>query len=976
MAKKVISTMLAVETVFGAALSLSACGKNPTSNTTDSLTSSSLSSSEQSPSGQTPSSAGVTLDQQELTFSVGDAVSLTAWATSEKTNGQKIYFYSTSDGIVLSDPVFTEKTGQSSVRVSAVKNAAGSIVAVTEDGSAVAVCGVTVGEVLEESAMVNRAVGGSYSTDKTDSTASEDISKAFDNSTSTKWLALNTASASVTYHFADGNRYFITKYALVSANDEPERDPKDWTLSGSNDGEHWDLLDQRQDEVFYGRKLKRIFSFSPEKAYAYYRLDITANSGGTHTQLSEIQLFECGDWPSWGMGPFVKQDEHNPILVPNTTDRFYDPVRQQEILWTDLSLYNPTAIVKDGVIHLLYRAQDATDTKTSRVGLATSTNGLDFTRRDTPVIYPDNTYNQYEWGGGCEDPRVVEGTDGKFYLYYTGYNGVVARLMVASSEDLIHWEKHGLVFQDAYQGKYAGTWSKSGSVITEIKDGKQVAKRMDDGKFWMYWGESDFFMASSDDLIHWTPLEDEKGNLVSVMKPRKGMYDSYLVEPGPAALYTEDGIFMLYNCANDSPGGNGDPMLANRAYCPGQVVFDPKDPTQVIHRTQSYFLYPEEDYELEGLVNNVCFVEGMVYYQDLWYIYYGTADSRLAVATWDPSASSTKEKPVQMDQNRLTMQTGSAGQIAVSADGELLFLSTNPEITISKTETNSATGKVTVTLSAEHVCTGILVAINPKTHEADTCTVTVTAPFGVEKVRFMGKSGEITAITSGDIGVELTLAGYSDAEMTLTPVVNLYWDGKLLASTAEPQTVQIRANRTVTVTTPKVSVSAGQDMTLYRLKICLLDEKGTPLMEETELTPWSPPNLALGKTVTASSVESSEVAAKYAVDGDPDTRWASASKNNQWLMIDMGEAVEFDQITLYWETAYSNRYRIEVSSTGTANADFTVIRRMEGSGGKETLDFDPVTARYVRIYCETRATEWGNSLWEVEIRNSHSVTEP
>ncbi len=969
MAKKVLSTTLAAATVSTMALSMSACRKDPEPDATDRLTDSTTAS----PSEQDPSSMQVKLDQQKMVFFVGDKLQLTAQAVSDAAGGQKIYFYSTNDAIVLSEPVFTKETGQSAVTVSAVNNASGSIVAVTEDGSATAVCQVTVGEVLEESAMVNRAVGGSYSVDKNDSNANEDISKAFDNSTSTKWLALNTASASITYQFADGNRYFITKYALVSANDDPDRDPKAWSLSGSNDGEHWDLLDQRENEVFYGRKLKRIFTFSPEKAYAYYRLDITANSGDAHTQLSEIQLFECGDLPSWGMGPFVKQDAHNPILVPNTTDSFFDPVRQQEILWTDLSLYNPTAIVKDDVIHLLYRAQDATDKKTSRVGLATSTNGLDFTRRDTPVIYPDNTYNEYEWGGGCEDPRVVEGPDGKYYLYYTGYNGVIARLMVASSDDLIHWEKHGLVFKDAYNGKYAGTWSKSGSVITEIKDGKQVAKRMDDGKFWMYWGESDFFMASSDDLIHWTPLEDENGKLVSVMKPRKGMYDSYLVEPGPAALYTEDGIFMLYNCANDNPSGNGDPMLANRAYCPGQVVFDPHDPTKVIHRTQSYFLYPEEDYELEGLVNNVCFVEGMIYYHDLWYIYYGTADSRLAVATWDPSAKPPQAKPVQMDQNTLTLQTGVSGELSVSGDGELCFISTNPEITVSKTAVDPDSGKVTVTLSARKVCTGILVAYNRLTHEADTCTVTVTAPFSVDGVRFLCGAEEITAITAGDIGLELDLTGYSDAEVSLTPVIEVYWDGKLLDSTAETQTVQIQANRTVTVKTPKISVPAGKDMTLYRLKACLLDENGTPLIEETELAPWSPPNLALGKTVKASSVEGTEVAAKYAVDGDFETRWASSGSNNQWLMIDLGEKLEFDQITLYWETAYSNRYRIEVSSTGTADADFTVIKQVKGAGGQETLDFDPVSARYVRIHCETRASDRGNSLWEVEIRNSASV---
>jgi hypothetical protein len=79
-------------------------------------------------------------------------------------------------------------------------------------------------------------------------------------------------------------------------------------------------------------------------------------------------------------------------------------------------------------------------------------------------------------------------------------------------------------------------------------------------------------------------------------------------------------------------------MLIYNAYCPGQVLFDPKDPTKILERTETYFLYPEKDYELDGLVNNVCFVEGLVYYNGSWYLYYGTADSRLAVAIYTPDA--------------------------------------------------------------------------------------------------------------------------------------------------------------------------------------------------------------------------------------------------------------------------------------------------------------------------------------------------
>ncbi|MGI6270091.1 MAG: discoidin domain-containing protein [Candidatus Howiella sp.] len=924
----------------------------------------------------------VRLDTHSLSFSAGDSVVLTAQVLPDSVQNKTVRFVATDDAIQLSAPVFDAETGKTTVTVFAAENVTGSVIAVSESSYATDVCAVSVGVQLEESEMVNRAVDGTATAGVTDSPEGEDISKAFDNSASTKWLVRNTSAVSATYTFAGGARYYITKYALVSANDDPDRDPKSWKLYGSNDGETWDLLDTRSDEVFYGRKLKRIFAFSPEAAYSSYKLEITENGGNAHTQLGEIQLFECGDYPSWGMGPFVKEDAHNPILEPNTTDKFICPVRGEEILWTDLSLYNPTAIVKDGVINLLYRAQDNTDKKTSRVGLATSEDGLAFTRRDTPVLYPDNTYNAYEWGGGCEDPRVVEGPDGKYYIYYTGYNGSIARLMVASSDDLITWEKHGLVFADAYDGKYQDTWSKSGSVITEIVDGKQIAKRMDDGKFWMYWGESDFFMASSDDLIHWTPLEDENGELVSVMQPRKGMYDSYLVEPGPAAIYTEDGIFMLYNCANDSPDGNGDPMLANRAYCPGQVMFDKDDPTKLIHRSQSYFMYPEEDYELEGLVNNVCFVEGLIYYNDIWYIYYGTADSRLAVATWDPSADLPTEKEVTLSTDSLTVHAGqeavlsAASGAGASSGSALQFVSTNPEIRIADVSYDAASDKTTAKVEADGAGSGFILAIHPDTFATAVCEVTATAPYDAGQPRFLLNGEEATSVAAGTLSAEIDVTGYYDTTAELSLLLALYTDGVLTDWTVETETAALRAGEAVTLQTPSLTVPEGADMTRYSVKAFLWDGERAPVTGATALDPWSPPNLALGGTTTASSYEKEEVAPDKAVDGSLSTRWASKEEDNQWLLVDLGELTEINQVSIDWEAAYASRYRVEVSAVGTNDADFTTVASVtDGKGGSVTLDFDTVPARYVRLYCETRATKWGNSVWELGVYNSGMVND-
>ena len=145
----------------------------------------------------------------------------------------------------------------------------------------------------------------------------------------------------------------------------------------------------------------------------------------------------------------------------------------------------------------------------------------------------------------------------------------------------------------------------------------------------MYFGDTDLFMATSEDLIHWLPLE-ENGKLKSVLKPRKNYFDSRLVESGPFALVTEDGIVLIYNGMNAEEGG--DPDLPTGAYCAGQALFDRNNPSRVIDRLEEPFMIPDREYETKGQVNQVCFLEGMVPFHNIWFLFYGTADSKIAVA--------------------------------------------------------------------------------------------------------------------------------------------------------------------------------------------------------------------------------------------------------------------------------------------------------------------------------------------------------
>ena len=146
----------------------------------------------------------------------------------------------------------------------------------------------------------------------------------------------------------------------------------------------------------------------------------------------------------------------------------------------------------------------------------------------------------------------------------------------------------------------------------------------------MYWGDTDIFLAWSDDLINWNPVESNDGKLQSVFGPRKGKFDSDLVESGPPAMLTDKGIELLYNSRNIK--AKGDSSLAEGTYAASQILLDAKDPSKVLDRMDDWFIRPEQPYEISGQVNQVCFIEGLVQFKKHWYLYYGTADSKIAVA--------------------------------------------------------------------------------------------------------------------------------------------------------------------------------------------------------------------------------------------------------------------------------------------------------------------------------------------------------
>jgi predicted GH43/DUF377 family glycosyl hydrolase len=304
-------------------------------------------------------------------------------------------------------------------------------------------------------------------------------------------------------------------------------------------------------------------------------------------------LFAAGTAYRPPFGAWSRLHGGEPILVPQGTG------------FESRGVFNP-AVIKDGDRYvMLYRAQDANGT--SRLGIASSRDGLHFVREPQPALAPET---DYEREGGVEDPRLVK-IGATYYLTYTAYDGKDAQLALATSRDLRSWKRHGVIMP-ANTGRWNVKWTKAGAILDQPVN----------ARYWMYYmadaaaGSDQMGIASSPDLLHWTESLD-----APVLGRRPGAFDSRVVEPGPPPLLTPEGILLVYNGADDG-----------LIYRTGWALFDVLDPTRVLARSDTPIFEPKKGWELAGQVPNVVFVEGLVREGKRWLFYYGGADKQIGVA--------------------------------------------------------------------------------------------------------------------------------------------------------------------------------------------------------------------------------------------------------------------------------------------------------------------------------------------------------
>lgn len=287
----------------------------------------------------------------------------------------------------------------------------------------------------------------------------------------------------------------------------------------------------------------------------------------------------------------------NPILTPTTNS------------WENWLVFNPAAIYDNGVVHMLYRAMG--EDGFSRLGYASSTDGIHFIRRNTPA-YEGNKYHKYE-DLGAEDPRLVKIDD----LYYIVYTAVsvnihgkvnpawpekivkIPRVALATTRDFVNFQDLEIIVP--------GLDAKNASLFPLRKK----------GEYWLLYRsykDETFFSHS----INLTSVS----NPHIVFRERSGYWDSVRVGLGSPPLLSELGWLIFYHGVDQF-----------NVYRLGLLVLDKDNPTDVIYRSPEPILEPTESYEKFGFVPNVIFTCGVVEMEEEYYIYYGAADMTIGVAT-------------------------------------------------------------------------------------------------------------------------------------------------------------------------------------------------------------------------------------------------------------------------------------------------------------------------------------------------------
>jgi len=376
------------------------------------------------------------------------------------------------------------------------------------------------------------------------------------------------------------------------------------------------LLDLKDPRQIVGKTKGPIMV--PEEIYERYGVvpDIVFPSGAMLNKDGRVDIYYGAADTVCARASLNLEDLLN-AMIPARREELAERAKENPILkpvpehaWEKKAVFNPAALDLNGDVHILYRAQG--DDNVSTMGYARSKNGVKVNQRSTEPVYKpraDFESKKNDGGSGCEDPRLTR-IGNTVYLAYTAYNGVDpwrSALSSISVKDFVankwdKWSPPQLVTPDPVQ-------DKDTCILPEKVGGQYMLMHRIDP------------MLCADFL---DSLDFKKSRLtrcIEIMGPRPGMWDSVKIGIGGPPIKTSKGWLLIYHGVSKSS-----------TYRLGAVLLDLKNPSIVISRTVDPIMEPVEEYERVGLTRNAVFSCGAVLRGDNLFIYYGGADTVVAVA--------------------------------------------------------------------------------------------------------------------------------------------------------------------------------------------------------------------------------------------------------------------------------------------------------------------------------------------------------
>jgi predicted GH43/DUF377 family glycosyl hydrolase len=309
---------------------------------------------------------------------------------------------------------------------------------------------------------------------------------------------------------------------------------------------------------------------------------------------------------------------------------------------------NPGIYQEGNTVHILYRAVQ--EGNYSTIGYARTEGPTKIVERaEKPIIYRDFEYEKQ----GIEDARIVKIED-TYYITYNAYDGVNALGALATSKDLIHFEKFGIITpQVNYQQyethvnccnttklnpkyhEYYNLFAQIGLETDEtrlLRDKDVVLfPRKINGQFVLLhriW--PGIQIVKFDDwkdltLSFW---EDYLRNLTDhIILDPKDPYEMSYIGAGVPPIETADGWLLIYHGVHETTTG--------KIYHAKAALLHLEKPEMAISRLPYPLFSPTKQWEIEGEVSDVVFPTGQALFGNDLYIYYGAADKYIAVAKLD-----------------------------------------------------------------------------------------------------------------------------------------------------------------------------------------------------------------------------------------------------------------------------------------------------------------------------------------------------